>query len=109
MLYVHLINVGGYYISIIAFIIFIILFHTDNCNCLWVSAVNLPITGAEAEHEIRIEDDQLHLIILGTGAGDMKLVISILYMHIVYISLIDKCELMTCILYACIVSKVMIG
>ena len=27
-------------------------------------------------------------------------------MYIVYISLIDKCELMTFILYACIVSKV---
>ena len=39
----------------------------------------------------------------------MKLVTIILYMYIVYISLIDKCELMTFILYACIVSKVMIG
>ena len=39
----------------------------------------------------------------------VKLVTIILYMYIVYISLIDKCELMTFILYTCIVSKVMIG
>ena len=39
----------------------------------------------------------------------VKLVTIILYMYIVYISLIDKCELMTVTLYACIVSKVMIG
>ena len=39
----------------------------------------------------------------------MKLVTIILCMYIVYISLIDKCELMTFILYACNVSKVMIG
>ena len=41
----------------------------------------------------------------------MKLVTIILYMYIVNISLIDKCELMsmTFILYACNVSKVMIG
>ena len=39
----------------------------------------------------------------------VKLVTIIIYMYIVYISLIDKCELMTFILYTCIVSKVMIG
>ena len=39
----------------------------------------------------------------------MKLVTIILYMYIVYISLIDKCERTTFILYACNVSKVMIG
>ena len=41
--------------------------------------------------------------------NNVKLVTIILYMYIVYISLIDKCELMTFILYTCIVSKVMIG
>ena len=39
----------------------------------------------------------------------MKLVTIIIYMYIVYISLIDNCELMTFIVYACNVSKVMIG
>ena len=33
------------------------------------------------------------------GIGYVILVTIILYMSIVYISLIDKCELMTCILY----------
>ena len=40
---------------------------------------------------------------------DVKLVTIILYMYIVYISMIDTCELMTFTLYACNVSKVMIG
>ena len=37
---------------------------------------------------------------------EMKLVTIILYMYIVYKSLINKCELMTFILYDCNVSKV---
>ena len=41
--------------------------------------------------------------------ASVKLVTIILYMYIVYINLIDKCGLMTFILYACNVSKAMIG
>ena len=51
---------------------------------------------------------QLSLLDLTVEAG-VKLVTIILCMYNVYISLIDKCELMTFILYTCNVSKVMIG